>query len=234
MKKLLAIVVLGLLTTSCVQNLKEFRKMSLEERKEMSWDRDFRVNLFDNDKDILYLDTYATSAGGKPAMSDRREWSHWLTGQVFHQSIDDVAKRVCKRELNKDAANFIGTRVMTKSEIKYLKLFGIEYDMFKCAKSLSEIAEEKLKKIQNEQSSNTLNRSYTCKLGSEISKIKIRGSTATEITAVGVEITYYNVEYTNNGAFFLTRSSKDPGRAWFIGAQSYLLLDANKIPFNCR
>jgi len=236
MKKLLAIIVLGLLMTSCVSNLDKFYDMSLKERKKMILDRDFKINLFDNDKNIIYLSTYAlrVSVGGKPVMPGRREFSNLITGRIINQDINDVAKRVCKLELNKNAANFIGTRVMTKKEIKDLKLFYPEYDMFECSKSQSEIAEEKLKKIQNEQGSNTLNRSYTCNLGSEVSKIKIRGSTATEITAVGVEIIYYNVEYTNKGAFILRGSSKDPGRAWFIGAKSFLMLDASAIPFNCN
>ena len=234
MKKILAIIVLGLLTISCVQNLKEFRKMDMKDRMKMFYDRDYRINLFSNDKDLLYLDTYAIRIGGKAAMSYRRESSNWLTREVYHQDIYDVARRICKTNLNKNVANFIGTRVMTKSEVKYLKLFGVEYDMFKCSKSRSEIAEEKLKKLQDEQGSNTLNRSYACKLGSEVSKIKIRGNTAKEITAVGVEINYYNVEYTSKGAFILRGSSKDPGRAWFIGAKSFLMLDANAIPFNCN
>ena len=64
-------------------------------------------------------------------------------------------------------------------------------------------------------------------------KIKIRGGTATEITAAGISINYSIVELTNKGAFSLEGSSK-VGRAWFIGAQSFLLLDIDMVPYNCN
>ena len=75
--------------------------------------------------------------------------------------------------------------------------------------------------------------SYVCSLGIERSKIKISGSTATETTAAGIVINYSNVNKTNKGAYTLEGSSKQ-GRSWFIGAQSYLLLDTQMIPYNCR
>ena len=236
MKKLLAIIVLGLLLSSCIQNIKTFSKLSNVERNKITYDRDPRVDLFNGDKNILYLDTGATRIGEKHILvgMGRAEYSSLFSSKVYIQDIFDAAKRICKRDLNKNAANYLGTRIMTKDEIKDFKLFGVQYDKFKCSKSQSEISEEKQKKLQNEQGSNTLNRSYACKLGSEVSKIKIRGNTAKEITAVGVEINYYNVEYTNKGAFILRGSSKDPGRAWFIGAKSFLMLDANAIPYNCK
>ena len=65
------------------------------------------------------------------------------------------------------------------------------------------------------------------------SKIKINGSTATETTAVGIVINYSNVEKTSKGAYTLEGSSQS-GRAWFIGAQSYLLLDTQMIPYKCK
>ena len=75
--------------------------------------------------------------------------------------------------------------------------------------------------------------SFTCSLGGEKSRIKISGSTATETTAVGIVINYSNVNKTNKGAYTLEGSSQQ-GRAWFIGAQSYLLLDTQMIPYNCK
>jgi len=82
-------------------------------------------------------------------------------------------------------------------------------------------------------SSSGSNKSFICSLGGEKSKIKIRGNTAIETTAAGVTINYSNVNKTNKGAFALEGSSKQ-GRSWFVGAQSYLLLDTNMIPYNCR
>ena len=76
-------------------------------------------------------------------------------------------------------------------------------------------------------------RSFTCSYGNERSKIKITGSTAKEITAAGIVITYSNVSKSDKGAYSLEGSSKK-GRAWFIGAISYLLLDTNMIPYKCK
>tara|TARA_X000000368_G_scaffold385201_1_gene344324 strand:+ start:700 stop:1044 length:345 start_codon:yes stop_codon:yes gene_type:complete len=76
-------------------------------------------------------------------------------------------------------------------------------------------------------------KSFTCSLGNEKSKIKIKGNTATETTAAGIVINYSNVTKTDKGAFTLEGSSKQ-GRAWFIGAISYLLLDTNMIPYSCK
>ena len=95
---------------------------------------------------------------------------------------------------------------------------------------------EKLEKLQNEQGNNTLNRSFTCSFGydlSEKSKIEIRGNTATEITAVGISINYSIVNISNKGAFTLEGSSKD-GRVWFIGAKSFLILDLKPLPYDCK
>tara|TARA_B100001063_G_scaffold62547_1_gene56615 strand:- start:224 stop:568 length:345 start_codon:yes stop_codon:yes gene_type:complete len=75
--------------------------------------------------------------------------------------------------------------------------------------------------------------SYVCSLGGEKSKIKISGSTAKETTAAGIVISYSNVNKTDKGAYTLEGSSQQ-GRAWFIGAQSYLLLDTQMIPYKCR
>ena len=67
----------------------------------------------------------------------------------------------------------------------------------------------------------------------EKSKIEIRGNTATETTAVGISINYSIVNLSNKGAFTLEGSSKD-GRVWFIGAQSFLILDVNPLPYDCK
>ena len=104
------------------------------------------------------------------------------------------------------------------------------------AKAKKEKEIKKKKKQNISVSNNILNRSYVCsyKFNSrERSKIKIRGATATEITAAGISINYSVVELTSKGAFNLEGSSK-AGRAWFIGASSFLLLDANSLPYDCK
>ena len=67
-----------------------------------------------------------------------------------------------------------------------------------------EIEREKQKKIELEKSesasSNKLNRSFVCSYGGEKSRIKIRGNTASEITAVGVSINYSIVDLSDRGS----------------------------------
>ena len=91
-------------------------------------------------------------------------------------------------------------------------------------------------KSSNVTSTNKLNRTFICKYAvypNEKSIIEIRGSTATETTAIGVTINYSIVNLSNKGAFTLEGSSKQ-GRAWFIGAQSFLLLDVEMLQYTCN
>ena len=62
---------------------------------------------------------------------------------------------------------------------------------------------------------------------------KMAEDMAKETTAAGIVISYSNVNKTDKGAYTLEGSSQQ-GRAWFIGAQSYLLLDTQMIPYKCR
>ena len=104
------------------------------------------------------------------------------------------------------------------------------------AKAKKEKELKKKKKQNTSLSNNTLNRSFICSYkfnSSERSKIKIRGGTATEITAAGISINYSVVELTSKGAFALEGSSKY-GRTWFIGAKSFLILGVEMIPYNCN
>ena len=68
---------------------------------------------------------------------------------------------------------------------------------------------------------------------SEKAKIFIEGPSAYETTAIGIKITYSNVEYTDKGAFILTDSSKDV-RSWFIGAISLLQVGNYKYFYDCK
>ena len=75
--------------------------------------------------------------------------------------------------------------------------------------------------------------SFTCRYSGGESEIEISGSSATEMTSAGIVISYSSVNLTDKGAYSLKGSSKDT-RAWFIGAISFLLLDANMIPADCK
>ena len=86
------------------------------------------------------------------------------------------------------------------------------------------------------KSNNTRSRIFTCSLKdapSEKAKIFIEGPSAYETTAIGIKITYSNVEYTDKGAFILTDSSKDV-RSWFIGAISLLQVGNYKYLYDCK
>jgi len=74
--------------------------------------------------------------------------------------------------------------------------------------------------------------SFTCNYSGGSSNIKISGGTAVETTSAGVVITYSKADKTPKGAYSLQGSSKD-GRAWFIGAMSFLLLDAQMNSAQC-
>jgi len=108
--------------------------------------------------------------------------------------------------------------------------------IFKLDPSKKNLSNDASKKSSNNESTNKLNRTFTCRFANnpnEKSTIKIRGGSASETTAVGVLINYSKVSNSSKGAFTLERSSK-PGRAWFIGAKSFLLLDIEMYPYNCN
>ena len=84
---------------------------------------------------------------------------------------------------------------------------------------------------------NSINTSFICsfdKNNNEKSKIVIKGPKATERTAIGIIIDYSEVRLSDKGAFSLQGASNDPGRAWFIGSQSFLILDTDMLPYNCN
>ncbi len=218
MKKFLASLVLGLLFSGCAPNMSHLvMNKTFGERVELINDRHSRINLFDGDIDKIYVNTkFGTMPLGYP------------------NSIEDVAKRLCRTKLNSQVAKYIGSRTMTKTEIKELILHGTKYEIYRCERNKKiNISENK---TSNNESTNKLNRTFTCSFANnpnEKSTIKIRGGSASETTAVGVLINYSKVSISSKGAFTLEQSSK-PGRAWFIGAKSFLLLDVAMYPYSCN
>ena len=218
MKKLLAIVVLGFLLVSCVQNSSDFRKKSWELREAILYSRDVQTNLIKKDKFNIYLGTYADW--------DERYHSYSFKINPSNKNfnpLDNVAKQQCKRIFNSDYPKKIEVYNPTKKIIKEKKFYFKKYTKFECENPKPNYVEnKKSKEIKSAKvSNNTLNRTFNCSYPSGSSKIRIRGGTATELTSAGVEIKYNYVELTNKGAFSLEQSTK-PGRVFFIGAQSFL------------
>ena len=211
-------MVLGLFLSGCAPNMDHlvFNK-TFSERVQLILDRHARVNLFQGDKNKIYLNKkFGTIAFG------------------YTTDINEVAQRLCMEKFNSKTAKHVGSRVMTKTEIKELILNGTKYEIYQCEETKKKIASKS--KSSNDASANKLNRTFTCKYAiypSERSIIKIRGGTATETTAIGITINYSIVNLSDKGAFTLKGSSKQ-GRAWFIGAQSFLLLDIEMLPYICN
>ncbi len=223
---------LGLLLSGCyvTHNPSAIRKTTDTEYKKIKDTRDARINILKGDKNLVYVGIWLVQSDMKLRGTDMG----WLTSHIKEEDIiiKNIANNKCKKDLNLNRAKKIKTWHTTKEEAKKYNLWLKSYDVFKCEKSLEQINSENVALKSN----NTLNRSFVCSYKfnpSEKSKIKIRGKTATEITAVGISINYSIVNLSSKGAFSLQGSSKD-GRAWFIGAKSFLLLDDNGLEYNCK
>jgi len=197
MKKLLGIVILGLLLSGCGKPID---------------------GIYNKKDSKFWTELYETETGGSIL-------SHFYWGE----KKDKLLKRADFR-CKKINPNFVVTDFKT---INRGSLAGDEMSHFEY-----ECGKEKLKKKLNNNNSslvsnNTLNKNFVCSYGGEKSKIEIRGSTATETTAIGISINYSIVNLSDKGAFSLQGSSKQD-RAWFIGAQSFLLLGIEMIPYDCN
>tara|TARA_B100001175_G_C19293076_1_gene534506 strand:- start:103 stop:813 length:711 start_codon:yes stop_codon:yes gene_type:complete len=236
MKKLLGIVVLGLLLSSCA--ISTAGKRSVTSVIKEGSDKDFVCENYIDGKEFLT--------------------THGLcfTGLAKNYEYDEVNKT----ELIWNGVSkvfFVFENVNTPMKCKYFNLKSLsgcdrgDGTLRKITFSINEAKDwmnndfakaEKEKEIKKKKkkilsaSNNTLNRSFVCSYKfnpSEKSKIKIRGSTATETTAIGISINYSIVNLSSKGAFSLQGSSKQD-RAWFIGAKSFLLLGVDAIPYNCN
>ena len=145
----------------------------------------------------------------------------------------EIALNKCKKEFDLNKAKKIDYRVIPEKITNQHKLFSQVYWVYEC----SQETPKKKSVTQNVTTSiNSINRNFTCGYvdnNSEKSIIAIRGPKATEETAIGIIINYSIVKISDKGAFTLEGASNDPGRIWFIGAQSFLLLDTKVLPYNC-
>ena len=230
MKKIFLIFLLIIPTSSCVvdsHNLSEWNKIPFKDRMKIVEDLDTRSNLFKDDKNTLYVGTWGTRKTlGKDGFDDHK--------------IQNVAIRFCKEKFNLNKVVRMEKIVMTKEQTEKYKLYNQVYIKYICEKSDSQLIveqKEDLKKQNFNLSKNTKTIRYTCSFSaipSEKSRILIDGPKAYETTAIGVDIIYSNVNLTDKGAFTLQGASNDPGRAWFIGSQSFLILDTDMLPYSCN
>jgi len=232
MKKLFFSFLLILFLSGCVQNMSEWNKKSWGEKEYNMKIRDRQFGMNDGEKYIIYLGTFSDL--------EEKYINHAYNVNPLSQlnlPVRVVAKNQCEKLFNSLSFNEIGIYEPIKDEIKTKKLHYKKYTKYECLNP-----EENLAKIEDngEKSSfsnNTKKIRFTCSFAnrpSEKSKIFIDGPEAYEITAIGVQIKYSNVNLSDKGAFSLQGASNDPGRAWFIGSQSFLLLDTDMLPYNCN
>ena len=233
MKKLLLVCIL--LLNACngvfvydLHRHSDWTKLSTKEKFAIIENGDARPNLFDGDSNIIYV-------GVRTPFDSRKEGS---SGRLLYGELSKVkfiASDKCKSFFNLNNSKHVNSRVMTKDETDRLKLWFKTYYVFKCSKSSDQIASESNKApISSLGKTNTLIRSFKCSYQNGYSTIRINGSSAEEITSLGITINYSNVTISDKGAFSLTGASNDPGRSWFIGAKSVLLLDIQMNPANCK
>jgi len=123
MKKLLAIVFTGLFLGSCVtDNVAEFKKLSKDEWKIIWENRDARLNIFEGDKDLVYVGLGDARLAYKIGAMDPAQY---LIAQ-------NIATITCMKKLKLNTADKIATKLMTKEETKKYKLWMTVYDVFQC------------------------------------------------------------------------------------------------------
>ena len=234
MKKLLAIVVLGLLLSGCA--------MTWEEAQYSTMHRDTRINLFNTDKDSLKTIYVGISS----------DWSEAHTNKVYEISIfhkgaqhvapkEVIAKQQCIKNFSLEKPVLKEIIEFSKEKRKQYRLGFSRYAKYSCEKSNRQIqeanqeansAQEKI--INSLASNNTDKRSFKCvdSISKKITKIKILGETATEITYLGNSIKYFVVT-KKDGKYTLRQPDVAQTRSWLIGSMSFLLIDTDVFPHQC-
>ena len=239
MKKLLGIVVLALLLSGCA--VSTVGKPSITSVVKIGSDKDFVCDNFMQTKE--FVTTHGVCFVG---MSKNFEYDSVNKTELIwngHSEVFFIFENVstpmkCKYGLSnlKSWKKYITGCDRGDGTLRQIT-FNIKEARQWMNNDFARAEKEKEKEIKKKKSllasNNTLNRSFVCSYGGEKSQIKIRGGTATETTAIGISINYSVVNYSSKGAFTLQGSSKD-GRAWFIGAQSFLLLGVEMIPYKCK
>jgi len=186
MKKLLAIVILGLLLSGCA--------MTWEEAQYSTMHRDTRINLFNTDKDSL-----KTIYVGVGTDTDEKWKNMYYTKSIVQPKAQHfapkevIAKQQCIKNFSLEKPVLKEIIEFSKEKRKQYRLGFFSYAKYSCEKSSRQIQEANStqEKIINKlASNNTDKRSFKCvdSISKKITKIKILGETATEITYLGNSI----------------------------------------------
>ena len=208
-------------------------------------ERDARKNIL-NEKDDTIFTIYIGMYDDK---TEERFKGYYEGRKKLGLSIEHywpketIAFRQCYKNFGNIREKVVFKKIIevTESQKETYRLGFDRYAKYTCEKTDMQLAYEQQEKkkeliVKNEISNNTKIRRFTCSyslIPSEKSKINIEGPKAYETTSIGVKISYTNVNLSDKGAFTLQGASNDPGRVWFIGAQSFLLLDTKVLPYNC-
>ena len=234
MRNSLIALFLSLILNSCAyDNFKTFQSLSTEEKEKIRLSRDVRINLLPSDENKVYVASFGKrwDKGKGVRNTDGRNCDIFLN--CIPAAIE-IATNKCIEEFDLNIAKKIDYKVIPETISKQQKLYSEVYWVYECSgKTLI-----KNFVTQNDDGKmNSINTSFICsfdKNNNEKSKIVIKGPKATERTAIGIIIDYSEVRLSDKGAFTLQGASNDPGRAWFIGSQSFLLLDTDMLPYNCN
>ena len=230
MKKLLAIVILGLLLSGCA--------MTWEEAQYSTMHRDTRINLFNTDKDSL-----KTIYVGVGTDTDEKWKNMYYTKSIVQPKAQHfapkevIAKQQCIKNFSLEKPVLKEIIEFSKEKRKQYRLGFSSYAKYSCEKSSRQIQEanstqEKI--INSLASNNTDKRSFKCvdSISKKITKIKILGETATEITYLGNSIKYFVVT-KKDGKYTLRQPDVAQTRSWLIGSMSFLLIDTDVFPHQC-
>ena len=239
MKKLLGIVVLGLLLNRCAANT--LGKPSVNEVIQIGSVKNDVCRIYFRSKEFITTHVLCNYLAQKNYVYDSYNKTEMIWNGVSNVFFifENVNKPLNCGLKTLGICNY-GDGTLRKIAFNINDAKNWMNNDFAKAEKEKEIAkakkEKEIKKQSTSISNNTINRSFVCSYKfnpSEKSKIKIRGSTATETTAIGISINYSIVNLSGKGAFSLQGSSKQD-RAWFIGAKSFLLLGVEAIPYNCN
>ena len=230
MKKLLAIIVLGLLLSGCARTWEEAQRMTMH--------RDTKINLFNTDKDSL-----TTIYVGVGTDSDEKWKNMYYTKSIVQPKAQHfapkevIAKQQCIKNFSLEKPVLKEIIEFSKEKRKQYRLGFSSYAKYSCEKSSRQIQEANStqEKIINKlASNNTDKRSFKCvdSISKKITKIKILGETATEITYLGNSIKYFVVT-KKDGKYTLRQPDVAQTRSWLIGSMSFLLIDTDVFPHQC-
>ena len=221
---------MGLLLSGCARTWEEAQRMTMH--------RDTKINLFNTDKDSL-----TTIYVGVGTDSDEKWKNMYYTKSIVQPKAQHfapkevIAKQQCIKNFSLEKPVLKEIIEFSKEKRKQYRLGFSSYAKYSCEKSSRQIQEANStqEKIINKlASNNTDKRSFKCvdSISKKITKIKILGETATEITYLGNSIKYFVVT-KKDGKYTLRQPDVAQTRSWLIGSMSFLLIDTDVFPHQC-